>query len=121
LIKKYFFLHQTKFSGEKNVKAQKVMVDNNTGNLRSRAKIIQLTTMWGMKMLSIVRQFDMAYGKLKDLWGESGGISVEEARAIREDALNAMREFSKFMERFSEGVDFTYYPPKGLKNRKADI
>ncbi len=74
----------------------------------------------GIKMFNIVRQFDMAYIKFKSQWGELDGIPEEEALALRDNALNAVREFSDFMSRFSEQVDFKYYPPKGLGRNQID-
>jgi hypothetical protein len=103
--------------GENNVKVQKIRIKYKSGS-RGRVKTIEMGSMWGMKMLSIVCQFDRAYCKLKDRWGESGGIPGEEAMAIREDALDAMREFSDSMERFSEKVGVAYYPPKGFRNKR---
>jgi hypothetical protein len=103
------------------MKTQKIRVKNKFGFRERRAKIIELESIWGMKMLNIVRQFDMAYGKLKGLWSESGGISEEEAMVLRDNALNAIREFSEFMKLFSERVGITYYPPKGLRNERDNI
>jgi hypothetical protein len=101
--------------GREKMKAQKFRIKNKSGSRERRPKIIELESIWGIKMLNIVLQFDIAYGKLKDLWSESGGIPEEEAMVLRDNALNAIREFSDFMRDFSEKVDFKYYPPKGLE------
>ncbi len=102
------------------MKAQKFRIKNKSISREGRVKIIELESIWGIKMLNIVRQFDMAYGKFKDLWSESGGIPEEEAMVLRDNALNAIREFSDFMRDFSEKVDFKYYPPKGFGNQEPE-
>lgn len=99
------------------MKAQKIRVKNKFGFRERRAKIIELESIWGMKMLNIVRQFDQAYGKLKERWGETCGIPEKEAMVLRDDALNAIRELSDSTKRFSERVGITYYPPKGLRTK----
>ncbi len=71
-------------------------------------------------MFNIVRQFDMAYIKLKSQWGELDVIPEEEAPVFKDNALDAIREFSDFMSWFSERVDFKYYPPKGLGRRTTE-
>jgi hypothetical protein len=103
------------------MKIQKIKVKNNYVLRERRAKIIELESIMSIKMLNIVRQFDMAYGNLKERWGETGGIPEEEAMILRDDALNAIREFSDFMRDFSEKVDFKYYPPKGLGGKKPSF
>ena len=103
------------------MKEQKIRVKNKSVSRERRVKIIELESIWGIKMLNIVRQFDMAYGKLKELWGESEGIPEEEAMVLRDNALNAIREFSDFMKLFSERVGITYYPPKDLRNERDNI
>lgn len=100
------------------MKAQKIRIKHKSGLRERRTKIIELESILSIKMLNIVRQFDMAYGKLKDLMGETGGIPKMEAMGLRDDALKATREFSDFMRDFSEKVDFKYYPPKGLGSKK---
>jgi hypothetical protein len=100
------------------MKAQKIRIKNKSGSRKRRAKVIELESIWGMKLLNMVRQFDMAYGRLKDLMGETGGIPEEEAMVLRDNALKAVREFSDFIRNFSEKVDFKYYPPKGLGSKK---
>jgi len=100
--------------GEEEMKKQEIKVKKKTVSRGSRAKTIEMESALGFKMFNIVRQFDMAYIKLKSQWGELDGIPEDEATVLGDDALNAVREFSDFMSRFSEQVDFKYYPPKGL-------
>ncbi len=102
---------------EQSMKKQEIRIKKKTVSRGSRAKTIEMESVLGIKMFNIVRQFDMAYIKFKSQWGELDGIPEEEAMVLRDDALNAVREFSDFMSRFSEQVDFKYYPPKGLGKR----
>jgi len=83
-----------------------------------RAEVIKFTSPLSGKLLDMVRQFDKAYSKMKMQWGESGGVTEEEGLILKEDALNAAREFSTFMNQFCEKVDFKYFPPKGLGRKK---
>ncbi len=96
------------------MKKQEIKVKKKTVSRGSRAKTIEMESALGIKMFNIVRQFDMAYIKLKSQWGELDGIPEEKVMVLKDEALNAVREFSNFMSRFSEQVDFKYYPPKGL-------
>ena len=105
--------------GEKGMRKQEIRIKKKNVSRGSRAKTIEMESALGIKMFNIVRQFDMAYIKFKSRWGELDGIPEEEALALKDNALNAVREFSDFMSRFSERVDFTYYPPKGF-GKKPD-
>lgn len=102
------------------MKKQEIRIKKKTVSRGSRAKTIEMESALGIKMFNIVRQFDMAYIKFKSQWGELDGIPEEEALVLRDDALNAVREFSDFMSRFSAQVDFKYYPPKGLGKPTAE-
>jgi hypothetical protein len=82
--------------------------------VRIEEKTADLNSSLAITMSHIVNQFDMAYGKLKILRGEPGGISEKETLALIENAQKAVREFSLFMCQFSEKVNFKYYPPKGM-------
>ncbi len=99
------------------MKKQEIRVKKKTVSRGSLAKTIEMESALGITMFNIVRQFDMAYNKLKSRWGELDGIPEEDALVLKDEALNAIREFSDFMSRFSERVDFKYYPPKGLGKR----
>ena len=102
------------------MKKQEIKVTKKTVSRGSRAKTIEMESALGIKMFNIVRQFDMAYIKFKNQWEELDGLPEEEAMVLKDEALNAVREFSNFMSRFSEQVDFKYYPPKGLGKRIAE-
>lgn len=102
------------------MKKQEIKVKKKTVSRGSRAKTIEMESALGIKMFNIVRQFDMAYIKLKNQWEELDGIPEDEAMVLRDNALDAVRDFSDFMSRFSERVDFKYYPPKGLGKRIAE-
>ena len=102
------------------MKAQKIRIKNKSVSRERRAKIIELESILSIKMLNIVRQFDMAYGKLKDLMGETGGIPKEEAMVLKDDARRALRELSDSTKGFCERVGITYYPPKGLRMKKPN-
>jgi hypothetical protein len=101
------------------MKKQEIRVKKKTVSRGSRAKAIEMESALGIKMFNIVRQFDMAYIKFKNQWEELDGIPEDEAMVLRDNALDAVREFSDFMSRFSERVDFKYYPPRGL-GKKSD-
>jgi hypothetical protein len=102
------------------MKKEEFKVKKKTVTRGNRAKTIEMESALGIKMFNIVRQFDMAYIKFKSQWGELDGIPEEEALVLRDNALNAVREFSNFMSQFSERVDFKYYPPKGFGKRTTE-
>ena len=103
------------------MKKQEISIKKKTVSRGSRAKTVEMESALGIKMFNIVRQFDMAFIKFKSQWGELDGIPEDEALVLKDEALNAVREFSNFMSRFSERVDFKYYPPKGLGKKITRI
>ena len=76
------------------------------------AKLIDVRSPLAKQMLHLVVQFDLAYDHLKAHWKENGGISEQEGLDLMEHAQKAVREFSGFMEEFSDRAGFDYCPPK---------
>ena len=103
------------------MKAQKIRIKNEGLRRERRAKTVELNYPMSIMMMNIVRQFDMARSKFQQLWGHPGsGVTWDEGLALKEDALNAVREFSEFTSQFCERVGFEYYPPKGLAKQKPN-
>ena len=82
-----------------------------------QVKAKELQSSLSVKMLNIVTQFDMAYGKLRTLRGELGGISEKGALVLVENAQKAVQDFSSFTSQFCAKVRVAYYPPKGMANK----